>query len=247
MSDIIIGSARIDEKGNAVGGRAGDQKQGTSPDYKGEVSMEKFYVSKQGWNVLRAKAPEVAKIIAQKMEQACNNPHIGYNQSNRLGVIKYGIGTNIDTDCDCSSLVRECIKEASGIDVGNFTTYNEASTLTKTGAFDKFAYTNGFELKTGDILVTKTKGHTAIVVKGVDGEASQPMTSGYYPKYNGKSSDNLDDMLKAIGVSEDFIGNKVKRTPLAFVNGIVNYVGSYEQNVHLKNLACSGMLKKVRF
>lgn len=31
----IIGSARIDERGKALGGKAGDQKQKTSPDYKG--------------------------------------------------------------------------------------------------------------------------------------------------------------------------------------------------------------------
>lgn len=31
----IIGSARIDEHGKATGGKAGDQKQKTSPDYKG--------------------------------------------------------------------------------------------------------------------------------------------------------------------------------------------------------------------
>ena len=30
----IIGSARIDEHGKATGGKAGDQKQISSPDYK---------------------------------------------------------------------------------------------------------------------------------------------------------------------------------------------------------------------
>ena len=34
---IIIVSARIDERGRASGGVAGDQKQGSSSDYKGEV------------------------------------------------------------------------------------------------------------------------------------------------------------------------------------------------------------------
>ena len=37
---IIIGSAKIDEHGKATGGKAGDQKQKTSPDYKGEVAMQ---------------------------------------------------------------------------------------------------------------------------------------------------------------------------------------------------------------
>lgn len=34
---IIIGSARIDEHGKASGGKAGDQKQKATPDYKGET------------------------------------------------------------------------------------------------------------------------------------------------------------------------------------------------------------------
>ena len=32
---IIIGSARIDERGKTTGGAAGDQKQTSKPDYKG--------------------------------------------------------------------------------------------------------------------------------------------------------------------------------------------------------------------
>ena len=32
----IIGSARIDERGKATGGKAGDQKQKSTPDYKGD-------------------------------------------------------------------------------------------------------------------------------------------------------------------------------------------------------------------
>ena len=40
MSNTIIGSARCDEYGRYSGGSAGDQKQTTKPDYKGEVSMQ---------------------------------------------------------------------------------------------------------------------------------------------------------------------------------------------------------------
>jgi peptidoglycan hydrolase-like protein with peptidoglycan-binding domain len=38
--------------------------------------------------------------------------------------------------------------------------------LTATGHFDKFVYTKGSQLYLGDILVTKTKGHTVIVTSG---------------------------------------------------------------------------------
>lgn len=163
----IIGSARIDERGKASGGKAGDQKQKTSPDYKGEVSMQNFYVSSKGWYILRAKNPDIASNIALAMTIACNNPNIGYNQARRLDIIKAGAGTHATspTSCDCSSLVRQCVRE-SGIEVGNFTTANEVSVLMATGHFDKLTYKTGTTLYLGDILVTKTKGHTVVVTSG---------------------------------------------------------------------------------
>lgn len=162
-----IGSARIDERGKASGGKPGDQKQKTSPDYKGEVSMQNFYVSSKGWYILRAKNPEVASNIALAMTIACNNPNIGYNQARRLDIIKAGTGTHATqpTSCDCSSLVRQCVRE-SGIDVGNFTTANEAAVLMATGQFEKLTYKQGMALFLGDILVTCVKGHTVVVTSG---------------------------------------------------------------------------------
>lgn len=161
----IIGSARIDERGKASGGKAGDQKQKSTPDYKGEVSMQNFYVSSKGWYILRAKNPDIAANIALAMTIACNNPNIGYNQAKRLDIIKAGTHATQPTSCDCSSLVRQCVREA-GIEVGNFTTANEAAVLVGTGQFEKIAYTKNTTLYLGDILVTKTKGHTVVVTSG---------------------------------------------------------------------------------
>ena len=45
---VIVGSARIDEKGNARGGSAGDQTGK-------EVSTQNWYANTKGWYVLRAK------------------------------------------------------------------------------------------------------------------------------------------------------------------------------------------------
>ena len=163
--EIIIGSARIDENGKLKNGKAGDQKQTTTDDYKGEVSFQNFYVHSKGWYVFRAKSAIIAKKLALSMKNACNNPFIGYDQNQRTGVLRYGTLTHTATECDCSSLVRQCIKESSGVDVGNFSTENEASVLEKSGLFEsKKSYTNGMSLYEGDILVTKTKGHTAICV-----------------------------------------------------------------------------------
>lgn len=156
---LIVGSARIDENGRAYGGANGDQTGR-------EVSTQPFYVHTKGWDVIRAKSIVHANGLAERMLAACNNNNLGYNQSNRLGVIKYGINTTTKTACDCSSLVRECVIEACGVDAGNFVTSTELAALQATGLFDVFSYKSGDTLYNGDILVTKTKGHTVIVVSG---------------------------------------------------------------------------------
>lgn len=160
-----IGSARIDERGKTLGGNAGDQKQTTTPDYKGEVSMQDFYLHKKGWYILRPKDSKIGQKMAKAMRQACNNPNIGYDQNQRLGILKHGTLAEVKTECDCSSLVRQCIIEACGKDVGNFTTTNEAHTLIGSGLFDRLSFDKVYRLKTGDVLVTKSKGHTAIVTE----------------------------------------------------------------------------------
>lgn len=166
MSLLMVGSARHDEKGKYVGGLGGDQTGS-------EVSQQRFYVHKKGYYILRAKSITVANKLAQAMIDVCNNPAFGYNQNDRLGIIiylrKYLKLKDVKeyTNCDCSSAVRACVIEASGIDPGNFTTVNEVKTLEKTGLFDKhFEYKAGVVLYNGDILVTKTKGHTLIVTSG---------------------------------------------------------------------------------
>ena len=170
MATIYVGSARIDEDGNAKGGAAGDQKQTSSTaDYAGEVSMQKMYTHTKGWYIFRPKSTTHATKLASAMKTACNNANIGYDQSNRLGIIKYGTSTTTKTECDCSSLVRQCVIEATGTDPGNFTTATEASKLSATGLFeDKITYTSQSKtpVYNGDILVTKTQGHTVIVVSG---------------------------------------------------------------------------------
>ena len=163
---IYIGSARSDENGKYSGGKPGDQKQTGTPDYKGEVSIQPFYIHKKGWEVLRPRTKALAQGIADAMIRACANACIGYSQSDRLGIIKNGTRTNTPTNCDCSSLVRQCVNEASALNVGNFNTANEVVVLMSTGMFDVFSYVAGMKLYSGDILVTKTKGHTAIVTMG---------------------------------------------------------------------------------
>ena len=162
---IIFGSARVDEKGGYSGGVAGDQTGK-------EVSTQPYYTHKYGWYCLRPKSPSDAIKIANAMKDACANNNIGYDQGNRLRIItdiqKYGSLSPHPTkrEADCSTLVRACCMEAK-IYPDNFTTYNEASILDKTGKFEKkFEVTSEKQLRKGDILVSKKKGHTVVVVSG---------------------------------------------------------------------------------
>ena len=182
---IMVGSARIDERGNASGGAAGDQKQTSATnDLTGEVSMQKMYSHSKGWYILRPKSAAHAVKMADLMKAACNNANIGYDQGNRLGVVQHGIMTAVKTECDCSSLVREVVKEATGKDPGNFTTANEAASLEATGLFESkrsYVSQSATPVYDGDVLVTKTKGHTVIVVSGNARKAASGSSSAPAP------------------------------------------------------------------
>lgn len=162
---LTFGSARIDERGNIANGAAGDQTGK-------EVMIEAAYMHSLGWKCYRAKDPKTAEALAKAMTEACVNNNIGYDQNQRTGVItqlsKYGtLGKiTVKTECDCSALVRACCIQA-GINVGNFTTYNEGKFLEATGKFEAaFIVKSLNELYNGDILVTKVKGHTGIICAG---------------------------------------------------------------------------------
>ena len=164
---VKIGSARIDENGKAKGGKAGDQTGR-------EVSTQSWYRHSKGWRVFRAKDPAVAERIAQDMQWACDNSHIGYDQGQRLTLydVAKPLGFNcrrVDTNCetDCSALVRVCCGYA-GVTLPNFRTPTEPAALLDSGAFVELKgakYTDSDKyLKRGDILVTRTQGHTVVVL-----------------------------------------------------------------------------------
>ena len=226
---IRIGSARIDERGKLVGGKAGDQTGK-------EVSEQNFYVHSKGWFVLRPKAEDHAEKIAERMRTACSNSNLGYDQNQRLGVIKNGIDSKVKTECDCSSLVRACVKEATGKDPGNFNTSNEKGVLYATGLFEQVrTYNSMMQLFVGDILVTKTKGHTVIVT---DGQHRKNEVK-YYPAYKGKSVSIVDAMV-AMGIKSTF----ENRTKIANANGCKNYTGTAQENTFLLKLLKNGQLKQ---
>lgn len=170
---VKIGSARIDENGNISGGKAGDQTGK-------EVSTQDWYLHSKGWVVIRPKKSAVAKMIANNMQAACDNDLIGYCQAHRTSAETASKPYNYDLskvkvacEVDCSKLVQLCCRYA-GVNVGNFNTASEVSALSATGEFDilrddKYCKSSDY-LKRGDILVTKTKGHTVVVLN--DGSLS---------------------------------------------------------------------------
>lgn len=208
---------------------------------KKEVSTQAYYVHTKGWYCLRPKSVAVANAIAEAMLQACRNDNIGYCQGHRSGVVeqlrKAGKLSKISakTEADCSSLVRACCIQA-GFDPGNFNTSSEVSTLRATGQFmDKIAVTSKTELFNGDVLVTKTKGHTVVVVSG-----NPRRSTSYYPKYSG-SSGSIITALAAVGEKDT---SKAHRAKIAAANGITNYAYTAAQNLKMVNLLKNGKLIK---
>lgn len=187
---VKIGSARS-SYGNTA---RGDQHIGL------EVSTQDWYLHSAGWRVFRAKEHQKRTLLAAAMKAACANNKIGYSQPDRYALYNQVKTKGFDpakateaTNCDCSSLVRVCCAYA-GIMVGDFITSNEPSVLLKSGAFDELTgekYNKKSDyLGAGDILVTKTKGHTVIVI-----------SNG--PKYEGKA---VPEPVLALGDRELYNG-----------------------------------------
>ncbi len=84
-------------------------------------------------------------------------------------------------------------------------------------------------------------GYDPVAVQAL---VNQMLHSGYYDKYTG-TSQQIDVVFRAIGVPDKFIGNKMKRKPLAVANGYANYSGKASENLALIALAKKGKLKKV--
>ncbi|MCH5271880.1 MAG: peptidoglycan-binding protein [Lachnospiraceae bacterium] len=164
---VRVGSARINENGRISGGAAGDQTGS-------EVSTQNWYLHSKGWILLRARDSAIREKMAHNMESICRNDNIGYCQDHRSTLTSaakpYGYDASKvskKVEVDCSEAVRNCVLYA-GITVGSFNTANEVNILMTTGAFekltaDKYCKSSDYLLR-GDVLVTKNKGHTVVVL-----------------------------------------------------------------------------------
>lgn len=196
---VRIGSARKDERNKYRGGVAGDQTGE-------EVSIQFYYVHTSGWYVIRPNLEEIAQKIADDMQAACDNPHIGYDQGQNTSLASIAQYVNYDcskvtTDCetDCARLVRVCVLYA-GIKVGDFYTGNMKDVLLSTGKFTLLTSPEYCQsdklLKRGDILVTRTKGHTVVVLDNGEGVSDKDYA------ISDISSDEQDTLMRIASLYE---------------------------------------------
>ena len=118
---IIVGGAHQSETGSKQG-TIGDQLQYSGTDYSGEVSMTRLtdaqFKMKYGLYIIyRFVNLGHAHDIASMMITACNNPNIGYGETNRRGIFTYGVDSKVPTNCDAASLVSYCLSKTIGQDI----------------------------------------------------------------------------------------------------------------------------------
>jgi hypothetical protein len=197
-----IGHARIDENGKAHGGNAGDQNGK-------EVMISDWSDHSKGWRVFRARDDAKAAKIAEAMRAACANNNIGYDQYQRstLYTKAKAVGfdvSKVQTKCetDCSALVRVCCAFA-GITLPDFNTASEPKALLSSGAFVELQgeqYTKDDALlRAGDILCSRSKGHTCVVLTDGDGAAAPTAHPTLRKGSNGSLVQTLQRELMALG------------------------------------------------
>lgn len=172
MANVKIGHASGSEKGT-ITGAAGDQTGR-------EVCTRTWYRHSKGWVTLRCLVPGMAEHMAHAMEVICANSNVGYDQHQnqtlwRLlqenGFDVKNINKKVETDC--ARLIRVCVQYAAimmGLDttIPDFYTATEAAVLVETGLFELLTEskynTQDDYLERGMIQVTKTKGHTIMIL-----------------------------------------------------------------------------------
>lgn len=219
---VLIGGANYNEYGTLEGGKSGDQTGK-------ECAIEPWYKHAKGWYVLRAKDAMVRKKIAQDMRYICENNKIGYSYwDNCYGLYnaskQYNFNASkVTTPCDtnCVKAVIVCAKYA-GVNVGDCSTANEVEVFMKTGAFDLLKDSKYCDkadlLVSGDILVTRTKGHTVVVVE--DGKVSKPIKWNCSTKYCGDYVVDGTANLRKFPSMESEVVTTVSNKMIVFSDGI---------------------------
>ena len=124
--------------------------------------------------------------------------------------------------------------------VGNIDTLTDKGTRTRSEISKKMLEYN----KSGGAVLKGLTNRRKKEQELFNAPLSNKNNSIYYTRYNG-TSNNLDIILKSIGVPDKYLLFWYKRKPLAKRNGIHNYMGSLSQNMKLIELAKNGILKRV--
>ena len=170
---VTIAHASKDEHGVYQGGQAGDQTGF-------EVCLRSWY-NRPWTHVIRFNDSKMANKVAEAMEKAAKNDHIGYDQFQRNTLLTHArkVGydpgrVTVDCETDCSALVSVAcmyagVKESVLYVSGNSsTTRSIRQRLSSTGLVKIFTdaeYTARTDhLRRGDILLCE--GHHVAVVTG---------------------------------------------------------------------------------
>jgi len=248
----MLAHASIDENGTTVGATPGDQTGK-------EVVIRSWY--SKPWNyVIRCTDATMRERIAKAMENAANNPCVGYSQPHRNDLLKscrsFGYNpANATTpcDCDCSSLVSIACMYASIPEnqlyvSGNCcTTSNIRSKLMATGKFITLTdskYLSGDQyLYRGDILL-REPGHVAVNI-----------TDGKFVAEDSKPTSTSD--VKMVDVSKynvitdyKLLASQIKRIIIrcgyrSSSSGVITEDSSFKK--HIENCLANGMTVGVYF
>ncbi len=213
-SKVILANASIDERGKITGGASGDQTAK-------EVTTREWYLHDKGWVMIRPADAFKGQLMANAAIAGCNNPNIGYDQNQRNTLYEQAKKVNfelskVDVKCetDCSAFIRVCAAYA-GITLPDFNTSTMVTALTSSGYFTKHIdpkYTTKPDfLNIGDILVTKTKGHTVIVVENGSPASFKGKAEVSGSSVNVRTGPSTDDEIIAIfrrGNVVEVTGNK---------------------------------------
>ena len=224
---VKIGSARIDERGRASGGMAGDQTGR-------EVAIENWYLHSLGWVVIRAKTSQMREKLAQDMEWACANKYIGYDQSQNTTL--WNVAKTVGFDCrkvntpcetDCARLVRVCCWYAGSQPV-EFYTGSEVMALKATKDFDiltdsKYCKSSDYLLR-GDILVTRSKGHTVIVLSN----GSKAVVAPAQP--NAQVPTSTEDLSVYIKQGQEWLNSHYDKVLRQYCGGLLAVDGVFGSN-----------------
>lgn len=247
---VLVGSARDNEFGTGTGGEDGDQT-GL------ECSVQKFYVHELGWNLLRAKDKDKALLIAHNMLSICDNDNIGYDFNRKHSLYSaskpYGFDASkvtVKCNTNCAEAVR-CSVLYSGIECGDFWTGNELEVLNKTGQFNVVTEitktSDPLFMEVGDILVTRTSGHTVVVVSADEEERPVNEFEVYCDTYYMGDYVVTSQMnLRQFGGTNSKILGTIKKGETVRCDGIFAYETSKNKKwYHLRYNGLSGFGSEV--